>query len=262
MTRRFDTFPFNDEFDMLECRLVELYDHVDHFVAVEADVTHGHNRPKPYRLTEALEHGWFPDFADKLHVVRATDLPDALDAWSREHAQREWIGHGLRELGAEPDDIVFQSDVDEIPRTEFVDHVNPAGFVAADMDLYCWTLNWLHPQRWRGTVAARLRNVDRWAAMRDARLFTPTVIPDAGWHLSWLGGRDAQLRKINSFCHPEVEDFGRPRIQSGHFMQAGQHIDGHHLTWVAEPEMPRWIAEGNAPDSWWGAPVADPDEEC
>ena len=29
-----DTFPFNNELDMLECRLTELYDAVDHFVLV------------------------------------------------------------------------------------------------------------------------------------------------------------------------------------------------------------------------------------
>jgi flavin reductase (DIM6/NTAB) family NADH-FMN oxidoreductase RutF len=35
-----DCFPFNNELDMLECRLTELYDAVDAFVLVEARVDH------------------------------------------------------------------------------------------------------------------------------------------------------------------------------------------------------------------------------
>ena len=49
-----DTFPLNDELDILEMRLTEIGDAVDFVVAVEADVTH-QDRPKPYHLTENLE---------------------------------------------------------------------------------------------------------------------------------------------------------------------------------------------------------------
>jgi beta-1,4-mannosyl-glycoprotein beta-1,4-N-acetylglucosaminyltransferase len=35
-----DCFTFFNELDMLECRLEYLYDKVDQFVLVEADITH------------------------------------------------------------------------------------------------------------------------------------------------------------------------------------------------------------------------------
>ena len=46
MRKVYDCFPFNDEFDLLELRLMELYDIVDVFVLCEAPWTFL-NTPKP-----------------------------------------------------------------------------------------------------------------------------------------------------------------------------------------------------------------------
>src|SRR4051794_7797564 len=111
-----DTFPIHDELDLLECRLTELYNSVDWFVAVEADVTH-QDSPKPWYLTDNLAR--FDAFKDKLVVVQATGLPtlaDDPDPWAREHAQREHIATGLHRIGVKTDDVILQSDIDEIPR--------------------------------------------------------------------------------------------------------------------------------------------------
>jgi beta-1,4-mannosyl-glycoprotein beta-1,4-N-acetylglucosaminyltransferase len=64
-----DAFPFHDELDILECRLVELYDAVDWFVLVEADVTH-QDRAKPSYYMENRER--FAAWADKIIPVWAT----------------------------------------------------------------------------------------------------------------------------------------------------------------------------------------------
>lgn len=250
--RRFDCFMFGTEFDILECRLTELQDvpGLTH-VIVEADVTHGHNTPKPYLLTEAMEEtDRFDRWADRIHIVRATGLPEEHDAWSREHAQREWFREGLTELNAQPDDIVMQSDADEIPTVLAATFVNPRGFVVFEQRLHCFAVDWLHPEPWRGTVAGRYGDIKSFAAMRDARLTAPIVLPEAGWHCSWLGGEEVADRKMRSFCHPEIEPQWTGKL--GNCWRTGMHVDGTQQSPVTVDESwPRWIVEGNAPESWY-----------
>ncbi|RLA30267.1 MAG: hypothetical protein DRR03_10930 [Gammaproteobacteria bacterium] len=53
------------------------------------------------------------------------------------------------------------------------------------------------------------------------------VLPDAGWHLSWLGGPDRVTKKVGSFCHPEVEADIRGGIANDNFFyREGFHGDG------------------------------------
>jgi hypothetical protein len=66
--RIFDTFTFSDEFDVLEVRLRELYDHVDGFVISESTLSHS-GIAKSAALKEAPER--FAKYWDKISVVQA-----------------------------------------------------------------------------------------------------------------------------------------------------------------------------------------------
>jgi beta-1,4-mannosyl-glycoprotein beta-1,4-N-acetylglucosaminyltransferase len=167
-----DTFPINNELDMLEMRLETMAPAVDYFIAVEADVDH-QDHPKPFHITDNLDR--FEKWADKLIVVQAKGLPtndDDPDPWARELAQREYVLDGLRDIpGVDEDTIVLHGDVDEICRPLYVRNVRPKfparptllvdktvdlGFVSFDQRLHCFAVDWLHPDPWGGTVAGTL----------------------------------------------------------------------------------------------------------
>lgn len=243
----YDTFMFRDEADLLECRLTELESVPDLVhVVIEADVTHGGNTPREYVYPDISER--FAPWADRIRYVQATDLPDDVDAWSREHAQREWSWQGVKD--ADPADVVLHGDLDEIPTALAVRWVKPRGFLAFEQRLHCFAVDWLHPQPWRGTVACRIGDVVSWSGVRDARLTAP-VLPEAGWHLSWLGGKTAAEEKMDAFCHPEVVDMGwRDRLEE--CFTTGLHVDGTKMAPVeVDDSWPRWIAQGHAPESWF-----------
>ncbi|HUV18010.1 MAG TPA: hypothetical protein VMW33_05955 [Ilumatobacteraceae bacterium] len=259
-----DTFPFFNEFDVLEMRLTEMADAVDFVIAVEADVTH-QDTPKPYYLTEELATGdRFDRWKDKLIVVRATDLPTADEypnAWARENAQREWIKFGFGEVpGLLMSDIVLQSDVDEIPRALPARNVRPKGFVAFGMRFHCWAVDWVHPDQWPGTVAGTVHAISKLgdrplSRMRDLRGIAPcpSHLSDAGWHFTWLGGADRALAKAEAFAHPEVRgDIAAGVDDDLRFWRDGYHVDGTKLIPVNVDEgWPKWITEGHAPASWY-----------
>jgi hypothetical protein len=246
----FDCCMINDELDVLECRLYELEDvpGLTH-VLVEADVDH-QDHPKPYHLTNNLDR--FAQWKDRMIVVRATGLPDAAshpNPWAREHAQREHIGRGLKDAAAT--DVLIQSDLDEIPTSLVVRNLRPRGFVALEQRCFSMAVDWQHPEPWRGPVATTVGNVQSFARMRDARMFAP-ALPNAGWHLGWLGGPDAQLRKLGSFCHPEIAAWTRDGIVENRFLRDGWHVDGKKLIPVDVDETwPRWISERRCPESWF-----------
>jgi hypothetical protein len=263
-----DSFMFNNELDMLECRLVEIADAVDYLVAVEADVDHQGNR-KPYVLSENLDR--FDQWKDKLIVVRATGLPtaqDAPDPWAREHAQREYVTGALERMDLSSDDVILHGDIDEIPTAVAARNVRPrGGFVSLTQRGHFWSLRWLYPPGWQGTMAGRVGDIRSFAAMRDLRNMTPKRLPEHtppppitsaafGWHLSWLPNGDlssaeSAVRKVGSYCHPEVTDRINAGLASERFLADGVHVDGVQMTRCeVDHTFPKWIREGHCPESW------------
>jgi len=256
MTRRFDAFPFGGsptEMLLLECRLTELADVVDAFIIVEADVDHqGHPKDYHYRNEQAR----FAQWHDKIVYIQASGLPTVEEdpgVWAREHAQREFIAKGLAELGAGPDDIVLQSDLDEIPSPLCARNVRPVGnnFVGFHQRGHFFCVDWDYPPGWNGTVAGRVETAlaTGFGAMRDKRNFAMRL-PKAGNHFSWLGGKEAWEYKVQTFCHPEVRD----RIVAGgeKFWRDGIHVD---MVKMAPCEIdktyPKWMQDpNNIPASW------------
>jgi hypothetical protein len=269
-----DTFPINNELDMLEMRLETMDSAVDFFVAVEADVDH-QDHPKPYHITENLDR--FDAWADKLIVVRATGLPTLSeddDAWAREWAQREYAHDGILEVASrvdiDGDTIVLHGDLDEICRPLFVRNVRPKppqrptllpdgsvdlGFVSFDQRGHFWAVDWLHPDPWGGTVAGtlnQLARIGRFQKMRNLRNWNPATLHDSGWHFSWLGGKNVTKRKLGSFCHPEVADRTGVGLESDRYLREGLHLDGRVMKPVdVNDEWPAYIVERRCPTDWF-----------
>ncbi len=263
--RVIDAFPFAGtptELLLLECRLTELYDAVDQFVIVEAKVDH-QDHPKPLNYVEN-EHRFFP-WRDKITYVVAENMPSLAQddwSWAREHAQRESIILGLHELDAQPDDIILQSDLDEFPTALAARNVRPQRdeLISFRQRGHFWAVDWEYPPGWQGTVACRVgmlpklaanRNCGPFAAMRDARNSCPKVIPNGGWHFSWLGGTpDTWMTKVRSFCHPEVEQ--RLVENADRYFRDGIHVDGIVMRPVeVDHTWPKWMQDPkNVPYSW------------
>lgn len=262
--RIIDAFPFAGtptELLLLECRLTELYDAVDQFIIVEARVDH-QDHPKPLNYLDHQDR--YAPWKDKITYVVADPMPSLADndwSWAREHAQREYIMDGLLELEADADDIILQSDLDEIPRALVARNVRPqrSEMISFIQRGHFWAIDWEYPPGWCGTVATRvgnLPNLDRgragpFAAMRNSRNLNGKKLSNAGWHFSWLGGIDAAMTKVNGFCHPEVEQ--RIRTGAERFWAEGVHVDRIKMKPVdVDKTWPKWMQDPtNVPASWY-----------
>ncbi|MDB5073813.1 MAG: hypothetical protein JWM87_4924 [Candidatus Eremiobacteraeota bacterium] len=214
----YDCFTFFNELELLNARLHILSDAVDKFVIVEADRTF-QGAEKPLHFAQNRDR--FARFADKIVHVPVSLAPSA-DPWSLERAQRDAIVRGLSSCA--PDDTVIVSDVDEIPRPSRIAAGIAAQPSVCRQGLYYYYINLRLRQRWYGAALMALRyrswlNGD-WLgsavvrfhdllaaggpqAVRDKRHHF-SVIQDAGWHWSYLGGVDAVIEKIRSYSHTEA----------------------------------------------------------
>ena len=223
-----DAFIFSNELDMLEYRLELLYDKVDNFILVESNKTHaGDDKPLYFTIHK---HKRFSKYLDKITHIIVTDFPrnltqpeiDKLVAipeirnmnWVREHHQRRAISRGIEKLNLDYEDIIFVSDVDEIPDLDKIDDIInllPYGPVVCQQRWFIWNVELEHPEdTWIGSTAFYyshyLSNKDIFQHLRNIRWdnnvqFSSTL---CGWHLSWFGNLEFIKSKIYSFAHTEV----------------------------------------------------------
>lgn len=225
----YDCFTFYNEFELLELRLKSLWDVVDYFVIVEADKTHT-NKPKPFYFWERQDE--FKEFFPKIrHLPVEMNVPyKGTGDWSIENAQRNAILYGLED--AAPDDLIFISDLDEIPTPDvlqkiyneeplvIVEYILPrladreekflkcvALSKAADIleecplameqKLFCYYFDLASKKTWNGTILTKRKNLTTPQELRDSMKFLPRVV-DGGWHFTYMGGVERVIDKMTS----------------------------------------------------------------
>ncbi len=215
-TRRiFDCCTFFNEAEILEIRMAELYDVVERFVVVEAAQTYS---GEPKTLTFGDHHERFRPYMDKIRYVVVDELAGTF-SWQREACQRDAILRGLEDC--RDDDMIIVSDVDEILRHEVVERLRDGGpafdaIFVAELDLFFYRLNYRFARDWRAAGAAPFSivrqlgpNIVRYLAKQNIG----HVIPDAGWHFSWIGDLDRFSAKLSAYSHREhAQSFGERKM--------------------------------------------------
>ena len=279
--RIYDCFPFFMELDLLELRLRHLSPLVHRFVIAESTWDFAGN-PKPLYFEE--NHERFADFVDRIEHVVVRDQPaNAAERWALQRYQRDQLVRGLG--GAEPDDIIMISDLDELPRRSSVETMvnvlsHRRAFATFAMDHHEYRLNLRGKERGMvngkergiitGTRAVRMRDLrvlhlvrqlkrrywksapdwtDQIPARFNALAATgkplPRVhLPDAGWHMHSVGGRDLLKAKWQSFIVDEQFQ-GQTSWDDafGDALEAGEVAEKLGMVRVPLAELPEEVAE-------------------
>lgn len=252
-----DSFIFGWELDLLQCRLEELYDHVDQFLIIEGRRTF---RNEPKELCYEQNADRFKPWADKIryHIIDNFDnTPD--DPWQREYHSRKETAQAT--ATASDESILLMSDVDEIPHPDGIKkavELLQAGAETVSFlhPFHSMAVDWKHPDKIHGLVATTLkyaRSQPSFMTIRDRRMLAPTIDDyKAGWHFTWLGGKELIQRKAASFSHTEdyiqnyIKDMGEQLFIDGF------HVLGEKLTPIDIDEtFPKYIRERRCPENWF-----------
>jgi beta-1,4-mannosyl-glycoprotein beta-1,4-N-acetylglucosaminyltransferase len=196
----FDCFPFFNELELLELRLMELYDFVDYFVISEANKTHVGN-PKDFIFEKNKDK--FKKYLKKIIYVKVTDLPSPTkdNPWLAENFQRNAISRGLEGVAAKGDKILI-SDADEIPNKDAVfENLGSPTRTIFKQSLYYYYVNCRIGRNWGGTVMDTYGSFPSPQRMRDStKRHAVGVYPNGGWHYSYLvgGNPDRLVYKANN----------------------------------------------------------------
>ena len=222
---------FNDELALLEFRLRLLDRVVDHFVLIESTRTHtGH----PKRACFAENARQFDRYRRKIRHVLVDDVPDA-SPWVLERFQRAAVWRGLDGVGTT--DVVMVGDLDEVPDPAIVERLTTTlqRPTRLAMRHFVFAGNFEIPHEWTdGTMAARgdqLRQPQMAVLMGDPdaawSAHNDDLTHNAGYHLSFMGGRDAVGAKLRAYAHQEfaVEALNQPR-HLDRCIRFGVHVAG------------------------------------
>lgn len=275
----YDCFPFFNELDILEIRLNELNDVVDKFVLVEADRTH-QNMPKPFIFEENKQR--FAKFLDKIIHIKITTYPifipviKPFSSWKLEVYQRDCIVRGLKDC--KPDDVIMISDLDEIPNSEVVKQRVSAGvdqIYGLKMDMFLYFLNnrlvfdagsgmskeesrdgiWhctaLLPYKLLKKTPSRLRKIIM-RTKRKGEIYK--IIPNAGWHFTYIGGVRKIIEKLEAFAHTE---YNLPAYKNEanikQLIENGKDIFGRDLEFEITPgdyNLPKYLQQPEVMEKW------------
>lgn len=226
-----DAFPFFNETELLRARMRLLREVVDVHVAAEGDRTH-----QGFARSRVLS----PEPEGRL-VASVATLPDGSGPaanWQREREQRDLLRKMFVDLELEAEDLVLLTDADEIPDPEVLPRVlkaTEAGPIILGMRMVYYG-RWEYPGGWWHAKACRVRDLPE--SLTDLRLrFDLPALPDAGWHLSYLGDEARLRRKVTAFAHAENSEFEVwERIRSGE--ETGTGPNGEQLTPFDQGELP------------------------
>ena len=195
----FDCFKFFNELELLELRLMELYDTVDYFVLVEANKTHT-GKLKNYIFEENKNN--FEKFLDKIIHIKVDDMPpySQSDIWTAENFQRNCIMRGLVDY-AENGDKVIISDIDEIPSVDIIKaNINNPNWVTFRQKLFYYYVNCEQNCHWDGPIMANYGSFRLPQHLRNAARGGFNNQSNGGWHYSFMGGPERVRLKVESIA--------------------------------------------------------------
>lgn len=197
---------YTDESELTDIIINELDSIVDGFIFLEASHTYQMN-PRPE----------FPAFSfkgDKIFHRTFTEYPS--DAYNLKADKIEELVTSkyiqiLTDIGVQPEDILLYGDSDEIPYTEtvkeLIPHVKTGEIYALEMIFCNYWINCLSfEQTWTHFKVFNFQTLlDIGGSPQEniRKKFVGTIVPNGGWHWSWMGGKDRIIKKIESYSHYE-----------------------------------------------------------
>lgn len=195
----FDCFSYLNENELFEIRYNYLKDVVDKFYITELD----------YSFKGEYKGFKFPyKDLDKVVYIQIHKKPYK-ENWDNEKYQKNSLMMVLNE--ANEDDIIFLNDLDEIWNKDILKEYT-GGMHCLDMELYYKYLNTRtfkdgtdELEMWKYGKVFKKKDINCTFKEARMRLDLP-IIKNAGWHYSWVGGKDKRLEKAKCIADRITED--------------------------------------------------------
>lgn len=210
---------YTDESELNDIIINELDSVVDGFIFLEASHTYQMNlRPEfpafPFS-GDKIFHRTFTEYPEHVHELKADKIEELVTS--------KYIDI-LTEIGVRPEDVLLYGDSDEIPYTEtikqIIPHVKTGDVYALEMIFCNYWINCISfEQTWTQFKVFNFQTLlDIGGSPQEniRKKIVGTIVPNGGWHWSWMGGKERIVKKLESYSHYE---FNQPQFKTD------EHID-------------------------------------
>lgn len=230
----YDCFMFFNEIELLKVRLEYLYDVVDYFVITECNITQsGEKKPLYFKENRNQFEKWSKkiiynlvddvpeDFSKRTQdpitnkildiCANYSHYPHSTWRYDNETYQKECILRKLKEIGCFDSDVIWFSDLDEIPNKRLLSElvIPENSYLNFKQYMHQYYINVLKEEDWFGTRAFRwdlVKNLN--VGLNGMRMSGrgENTKKWSGWHFTFLGGPEAIKRKIKAYGHQEFNN--------------------------------------------------------
>ena len=214
-----DSFLFFNETELAELRIKYLNKIVDHFVIVEADITH-QGKKKAWNFPKILESN-LKAFSNKIQYHQLNIDPEKIkneeswiiddikgdDAWRIENFQRNYIKTACKKFSNE--DILIISDIDEIPSKQKLEFIKSCDFktiapVVFQQHLFHVDCNFLRLENWKGSIVTTMEICNAYSPQKLRRSRNRiSHLSESGWSFSSFGSPYKIKEKLEAIAHKE-----------------------------------------------------------
>jgi len=222
---------FDCEEWLLEIKLNELGDVVDHFIIVEGAFTFQNTRRDQCFPDIMASNQRISRWRDKIVYVYDTESIQDFEYWEAEVHYRNMIGvKGLTQINTTDDDLVIVTDVDELPHPNFLWVLKwYSGFQTAIRLSMLWSyysFKWINPNPWTLKAILSVRELKlvqnqtnriRFDLAGQAGWDTADTL--VGWHCSWCLPTRVFMDKMAHFAHSELNQAQFRNVEWLHSMR-------------------------------------------
>ena len=209
----FDCITFFDNSLMFDLRYNILKDYVDYFIICESKFDHKGNKKKINFLNNKNYN-----YSKVKHFVLEKPFPKNTNVWENQAIQREFLLESVQ--FANPDDYIFFSDPDEIPKPEILINFElkkKYGIFMQSCFNYKFNLFNKYETPWEGTRVCKKKNLKsidfmrqkiksknlkynffRFDKEKDIQIFE-----NSGWHFNNILNAEEISLKLKTFAHTE-----------------------------------------------------------
>ena len=212
----YDCVTFFDNNLMFDLRYNILKNVVDFFVICESKFDHQGNEKKINFINKKNY-----DSKKIKYYILETPFPKNNNAWQNQELQREFLLESLKNVN--PDDYIFFSDPDEIPRPELlIDFSLKKKFGIFLQRCFNYKLNLFNPHEspWEGTRVAKkkyLKSINfmrqkiksknlNYSFLRFDKEKSVELFNEGGWHFNNVMNPKEISLKLKTFAHSEFSD--------------------------------------------------------
>lgn len=194
----YDCIIIYNNLDLLRLRVAE-HSFVDYFVISQmaVDFHHQHKAVHPKEIAAIMGDR-------KYHYNAISDFPPDLTPFEMARYWRGSLMTSLAYAGADLDDTILCTDLDEIIDHRAFNYDASMGLATFRLKLYYYYLNLYSGSTWTNGFIGPYGLVRKYHPQDLRYNYQRGKIPmvrleDTGWHFAWIGGRDAILDKYRNF---------------------------------------------------------------